>query len=110
MLIPHREHAIISLMRIIAFRTLREFGQKHPNSEQSLRTWYRNVKRATWKSPADVKASYRNASIVANDRVVFNIKGNEYRLVVAIDYAYEIIYIRFIGTHRDYDRIDVTTI
>ena len=97
-------------MRIIAFRTLREFWQRHPNAEQPLRTWYKNAKRAGWKSPADVKILYRNASIVANDRVVFNIKGNDYRLVVAIDYAYEIIYIRFIGTHRDYDKIDVTTV
>ena len=97
-------------MRIIAFRTLREFWLKHPNVEQPLRTWYKNAKQSIWKSPADVKVSYRNASIVANDRVVFNIKGNDYRLVIAIDYAYEIIYIRFIGTHRDYDKVDVTII
>ena len=91
-------------------KTLREFWQQHPTTEQPLRTWYKNAKRANWQSPADVKALYRNASIVANDRVVFNIKGNAYRLVVAIDYAYQIVYIRFIGTHSEYDKIDVTTV
>lgn len=97
-------------MRIIALRTLREFWQRHPDSEQSLRAWYANVRRATWKSPADVKISYRNASILPANRAVFNIKGNDYRLVVVIDYTYTVIYIRFVGTHRDYDRIDATTI
>ena len=97
-------------MRIIAVRTLPEFWQKHPSSEQPLRTWYKNAKQAVWKSPSDVKIAYGNASIVANDRVVFNVKGNDYHLVVAIDYAYEIIYIRFIGMHRDYERVDVTTV
>ena len=97
-------------MRIIAVRTLREFWQRHPDAEQSLRAWYTNVKHAAWKSSADVKVSYRNASILSAKRVVFDIKGNDYRLVVEIDYSYEVIYIRFIGTHRDYDRIDATTI
>lgn len=97
-------------MRIIAVRTLREFWQRHPDAEQPLRAWYTNVKRATWKSPADVKQSYRNASILPADRVVFNIKGNDYRLVVTIDYTYELIFIRFVGAHRDYDRIDAETI
>jgi mRNA interferase HigB len=97
-------------MRIIALRTLREFWQKHPDAEQPLRTWYDKAKRATWTTPADIKLAYRTASFLANNRVVFNIKGNDYRLVVALDYAYGIIYIRFIGTHRVYDDIDATTI
>jgi len=97
-------------MRIIALRTLREFWQNHSDAEQPLRTWYDKTKRATWTTPADVKAAYRNASILANNRVVFNIKGNAYRLVVAMDYQYGVVYIRFIGTHRLYDNIDATTI
>jgi len=68
------------------------------------------VKRADWKTPSDVKAIYRNASIIENNRVVFNIKGNSYRLVVAIDYQYSIVYIRFVGTHQAYNKINVATI
>ncbi len=97
-------------MRIISRKALREFWEKHPDAEQSLRAWYTRVKRATWETPSDVKVAYRNASFVANDRVVFNIRGNRYRLIVGIDYQYSIIYIRFVGTHADYDRIDATTI
>ena len=97
-------------MRTIAIRTLRECWQQPTDVEQPLRAWYANAKRSVWKSPADVKTSYRNASIVSADRVVFNIKGNDYRLVVAIDYSYEVVYVRFVGTHRDYDRIDAKTI
>ncbi len=97
-------------MRIIARSTLRNFWEVHSDAEQPLRAWYANAKRADWKTPTDVKAAYRNASFVANNRVVFNIKGNEYRLVGAIDYEYGAIYIRSVGTHREYDRIDAATI
>lgn len=97
-------------MRIIALRTLREFWQSHADAEQPLRVWYDKAKGANWTSPADVKTAYRNASILANNRAVFNIKGNTYRLVVALDYQYGVVYIRFIGTHRAYDDIDATTI
>jgi len=75
-----------------------------------LQTWYADVIRADLKSPADIKAVYRNASIVANNRVVFNIKGNRYRLVIVVVYKNGIIYIRFIGTHKEYDHIDVTSV
>jgi mRNA interferase HigB len=75
-----------------------------------LRAWYDNAKRAVWVSPSDIKTAYRHASILPNNRVVFNIKGNDYRLVVAVDYAYSIIYVRFVGTHAAYDGIDATTI
>ena len=97
-------------MRIISRKALREFWEKHPDSQQPLRAWYANVERATWRTPTDVKTAYRNASFVASNRVIFNIKGNRYRLVVAIDYNYGVIYIRFIGTHQEYDKIDAATI
>ena len=97
-------------MRIISRKTLREFWEKYPDSRQSLQSWYADVKRAEWKSPSDIKNVYRNASIVANNRAVFNIKGNHYRIVVAIQYEFGIVYIRFVGTHSEYDKIDVRTI
>ena len=97
-------------MRIIALRTLREFWQEHPDAEQQLRAWYARVSKQNWHSPADVKLAYGNASFVGNDRVVFNIKGNSYRLVVMIRYSKEIVYIRFVGDHVTYDAIDVEEI
>lgn len=97
-------------MRIIALKILREFWEKHPNVRQSLQAWHEDAKHAVWQSPSDIKAIYRNASIVANNRVVFNIKGNEYRLIVAVNYRLGIAYIRFVGTHAEYDRIDATEI
>ena len=97
-------------MRIISRRPLKEFWEKRPDARQALQAWYRDAKHATWRTPADIRAVYRNASFVANNRIVFNIRGNRYRLVVAIQYEYAIIYIRFIGTHEEYDRIDVATI
>jgi len=97
-------------MRIIAFKTLREFWKRHPDSEQALRAWYHDVKLADWKSPADIRKVYRSASVIANNRVIFNIRGNNYRLVIAIKYSFGMVYIRFIGTHRAYDDIDATTI
>jgi mRNA interferase HigB len=97
-------------MRIIALKTLRTFWEKHPAARQAMQAWYHDAKHADWTSPTDIKAMYRNASIVGNNRVVFNIKGNQYRLVVAVQYQYGIVYIRFVGTHQEYDRIDVQTI
>lgn len=97
-------------MRIIARGTLRDFWRRHPDAEMPLRAWYANASRADWHSPADVKAAYRSASFVANSRVVFNIKGNEYRLVAAVHYNRGMMFIRFIGTHREYDKIDAATI
>lgn len=97
-------------MRIIARRTLREFWEKQPDARQALQVWYADVKLAEWKTPAEIKANYRNASFIANNRVVFNIKGNQYRLIVAIQYEYGIVYIRFIGSHAEYDKIDAAKI
>jgi len=97
-------------MRIIARKTLREFWKHHPDAEQPLRAWYAEAKSARWLTPNEIKLRYRSASFVANNRVVFNIGGNKYRLVVAIRYDVGIVFIRFIGTHAAYDKIDVTTV
>lgn len=97
-------------MRIIALRVLRDFWNRHPDAETPLRSWYAAASRAGWSSPAEVKAAYRNASFIANNRIVFNIKGNDYRLVVAVHYNRGMMFIRFVGTHREYDRIDAGTI
>lgn len=97
-------------MRVIALATLRDFWRKHPLAQAPLQNWYAEARRATWRSPAEVKQAHRTASFLAGDRVVFNIKGNDYRLIVAIRYRSQIIYVRFVGTHRDYDRVDATTV
>lgn len=99
-------------MRIIAFRTISAFFEKpqYIDSEISLRAWYHDAKVAGWKNSNDLKKQYKNASIVGEGRIVFNIKGNDYRLVVAIDFEFQAIFIRFIGTHKEYDKIDVKTI
>ncbi len=99
-------------MRIIAFRTLREFWKQpeFAGSEVSLRAWYHDAKCAIWSNPNELKQQYANASIIGEGRVVFNIKGNAYRLVVLIDYEFQVIFIRFIGTHEQYDNIDAKSI
>jgi mRNA interferase HigB len=97
-------------MRIIARSTLREYWQKYPDTEQPLKAWFDDTSRANWKTPSDIKENYANASIIANNRVVFNIKGNHHRLIVHIRYDIRIVFIRFIGTHQEYDKIDATTI
>jgi len=97
-------------MRVISRKKLKEFWGKHPDARQSLQAWYADAKHADWKTPTDIKNIYNNVSLLANNRVVFNIKGNKYRLVVAVQYKYRIIYIRFIGSHREYDKIDAASI
>lgn len=99
-------------MRIIAFRALRDFFQKsdYSDSEAALRAWYHDVKTAEWKNSNELKQQYKNASNIGAGRIVFNIKGNDYRLVVAVDYEFQVIFIRFIGTHKQYDKIDPKTI
>ena len=100
-------------MRVIALSTLKSFWEKQPAyrdaAEQTL-AWYQHTLKADWSKPSDVKADFRNASILQDGRVVFNIAGNKYRLVVWINYAYRVVYIRFIGTHFQYDKINVQTI
>ena len=88
-------------MRIIAKKALRDFWERYPDAEEPLLAWYREVDQEDWDTPAKVKHKYRNASIVADSRVVFNIKGNDYRLVVRINYPYRVVYIRFVGTHAN---------
>jgi len=97
-------------MRIISRRILREFWEKHPDAAIPLQTWFHDLERTIWNNPADIKVVYRNASFVANNRVVFNIKSNHYRLVVVVVYQHGVVTIRFVGTHEEYSRIDVTTI
>ena len=98
------------MKRIIAKRTLRKFWEKHSDSEQYLKTWYETVKSSNWKSPNDIKKTYINASILKDNRVVFNIKGNSYRLIVKFNYDRQWAFIRFVGTHPEYDKINANTI
>ena len=99
-------------MRIIARRTLREFvasraGHKDQSALKSaLDAWFEEVRKARWKSTADVKRHYATASVVSAERVVFNVRGNRYRLIVSVDFEKQIVWIKWLGTHRDYDRID----
>ena|SRR5229473_1603167 len=93
-------------MRIIAKRALRIFWEQFPQAEEPLQAWYREVEKEDWDGPAKVKEKYGSASILKGGRVVFNIKGNDYRLVVWINYPYRVIYVRFIGTHDEYDKIN----
>ena len=97
-------------MRIIARSTLKEYWDKEPEAEQALKAWFAEAKIAQWKNPVELKAKYGNASILKDGRAVFNICGNDYRLVVRINYAVAVIYIRFVGTHEEYDAIDAQTI
>jgi len=95
---------------IIAKKTLRNFWLDHADSEQQLKSWFQETSKAEWKSPSDLKLEYPSASILADNRVVFNIKGNNYRLIVKINYEYHMVWIRFVGTHAEYDKIDAETI
>jgi len=96
--------------RIFAKSTLREYWEVHPDSEQYLKTWYDTAINSDWKTPVNVKQTYSSASILKNSRIVFNIKGNTYRLVVKFNYEKQWIFIRFIGTHKEYNGIDANTI
>lgn len=98
------------MKRIFAKGTLREFWRKHPDSEQYLKTWYETAMNSGWRKPGDVKRSYANASILKDSRIVFNIKGNSYRMVVKFNFVYQVAFVRFIGTHSEYDIIDANTI
>lgn len=97
-------------MRVIAVSTLRSFWARHPDAEQALKAWYEEASNARWTQPAEIKAQYRSASVLKNRRVVFNIKGNDYRLIVAIAYKLQIVYVKFVGTHQEYDAVDAETI
>jgi mRNA interferase HigB len=103
-------------MRVIARKTLKRYidslkGSKDQKAVKSaLDSWFEEVRQADWKSPADVVKAYANASIVGSDRVIFNIKGNDYRLVIAIHYRLRIVFIKWLGSHAEYDKIDVKTV
>jgi mRNA interferase HigB len=97
-------------MRIIATRTLRQFWQRHADAEQSLKAWHKEVQESSWSGPADIKARYPSADLIPGNRVVFNIKGNTYRLIIKIHYNRQIVFIRFVGTHAEYDKINAGTI
>ncbi|WP_033840585.1 type II toxin-antitoxin system HigB family toxin [Bordetella bronchiseptica] len=97
-------------MRVIALSTLRQFWEKHPAAEQPLKAWVDEASKARWAQPADIKAQYRSASILKNRRVVFNIKGNDYRLIVAVAFKLGIVYVKFVGIHVEYDRVDAETV
>ena len=96
-----------SIVRVIARRTLREFWERHPDAKGSIESWYKRVHQEDWPTPDSVAALWPRASIVGRDRVVFRIKGNDYRLVVSVFYRGGLVFIRFVGTHAEYDRIDV---
>ncbi len=97
-------------MRIIAKRTLRAYWEKNSDAEQPLKSWYAIASEANWTTPHDVRGTYGNASIVGQDRVVFNIGGNKHRLIVHFNYRRGIGFIRFIGTHEEYDKVDASKV
>ena len=98
------------MKRIFAKSTLREFWEKYPDSELYLKTWFETAANANWKTPNDVKRSYANASILRDRRIVFNTKGNTYRMVVKFNFEHQLAFVRFIGTHSEYDIIDANNI
>lgn len=97
-------------MHVISRKALKEFWKEHPDAEDSLKAWFHEASAAQWANSAQVKEKYRSASIIGAERVVFNICGNKYRLAVRINYASKTLFVKFIGTHREYDRIDVENV
>jgi len=97
-------------LRVIAKKILREFWEKHNDCEQQLKAWYQETSKAEWQNSNEIKLDYPTASIVGDNRIVFNIKGNTYRLIVKINFDYQMVWIRFIGTHSEYDKINAKTI
>lgn len=97
-------------MRVISLQTLKTYWETHPETKQQLLAWYDEVVSAQWVKPADIKERFASASILKNRRVVFNIKGNHYRLIVAVAYKIGVVYVKFIGTHKEYDEVDAETV
>lgn len=97
-------------MRVFNRSTIAAFADAHADARQPLLAWFAELEKASWKGPRSIKNRYPSASFVAGDRVVFNLKGNEYRIVVAIKYEFFAVYIRFIGTHAEYDKVDAVTV
>lgn len=97
-------------MRVVAKKILRDFWEKHEDCEQQLKSWFREVQKSEWENPNQIKEEYPSASILNDNRIVFNIKGNNYRLIVKISFEYQMVWIRFVGTHGEYDKINANTI
>jgi mRNA interferase HigB len=97
-------------LRVISKKILRDFWTRHPDCEQQLKSWYAEAEKATWKNPNEIKREYPSASILEDNRIVFNIRGNNYRLIIKINYYYQMTWIRFVGTHAKYDKIDASKI
>ncbi|RYE36425.1 MAG: type II toxin-antitoxin system HigB family toxin [Sphingobacteriaceae bacterium] len=97
-------------MRVISRKILREFWEIHHDCEEQLKAWYQEANVSSWQNPSDIKSKYPSASILQQNRVVFNIKGNNYRLIVKISYKHQILWIRFIGSNDAYNKIDATII
>ena len=97
-------------MRVIAKKMLRDFWGKYPDCEQQLKSWYKEAENATWENSNEIKRKYPAANILEENRIVFNIKDNKYRLIVRINYHYQMVWLRFIGTHAQYDKVDATKI
>ena len=97
-------------MKVAAVSTLSRSWERHPDSENPLKAWYDEARNAAWTTPPDIRDHYASASFVGHNRVVFNIKGNDCRLIVAVAYRFQAVYIKFIGTHAEYDRIDAATV
>lgn len=111
-MIPIWEHFFIFVlfMRVVATNTLKEYWEKYPPSQQSLKAWMQEVEMSSWDTPQSLKLKYRTASILSGKRVVFNISGNKYRLIVDIEFRLKIVFITWFGTHSEYDLIDAKTI
>ena len=97
-------------MRVISIKILREFWEKHSDCQQQLKSWFQETSKAEWKNPNEIKLEYPSASLIGDNRVVFNIKGNHYRIIVKINFEYKMVWIRFVGTHSEYDKIDANKI
>lgn len=109
-LFPFWERAKLWHVRVFNRSTVRAFADEHADARQPLYAWFAEVERADWSGPEDIKTQYPSASLLADNRVVFNVKGNKYRVIVAVRYEFFAVYIRFIGTHAEYDKIDAATI
>lgn len=109
-LVPFWEHATVQHVRVFNRSTVKVFADAHADARQALFAWFAELEQASWSGPGDVKTAYPSASFLAGNRIVFNIKGNKYRVVVAVKYEFFAVYIRFIGTHAEYDKIDAATI
>ncbi|MCW5921178.1 MAG: type II toxin-antitoxin system HigB family toxin [Saprospiraceae bacterium] len=97
-------------MRVIAVKTLKHYWEKHPEAEGALLSWHEEVSEAMWETPNNLKEQFGNASLVGSKRVIFNIHGNKYRLIVDIEFKFKIVFIVWFGTHKEYDQIDAKTV